>query len=238
MIINTGRKIEVTCHSHPATAPLAIAHALVAAAKSGSTAAGGKRPVPKPFERGKRLALDPMASMLGGGRTALVCWNLRREAIRSWASTLDAWAASEEKLSGHDTERLERLVQQAWNACVLSLRTWDSRFALQAVRSIPPSVVRTAAQLYGDTGSVAMIVRLMTAAAVAGDVKWPRVKEGTATGLGLTGDQLTDVTALLPEVLGRSIGTATLTWFAQGWYRWAGKGEKVIAIQAALILTT
>ena len=155
--------------------------------------------------------------------------DLRREAIWSWSSTLDAWAASEENLGGHDTERLERLVHVAWNACVQALRGWDSRFALQAVRSVPPKVVQVATQLYGDTGSVAMVIRLMTAAAVAGDVQWPRIKEGKITGLGLTAAQLTDVTARLPEILGRSIGAASLTYFAQGWYRWAGKGKKIVA---------
>jgi hypothetical protein len=51
----------------------------------------------------------------------------------------------------------------------------DSRFALQAVRSVPPNMVETAAQL-GDRRSVIVVIRLMTAAAVAGDTQWPRLK--------------------------------------------------------------
>jgi hypothetical protein len=54
--------------------------------------------------------------------------DLRNEAAWAWSSTLHAWVVSEGNVSGHDTERLERLVQRAWNACVQALRSLDSRF--------------------------------------------------------------------------------------------------------------
>ena len=83
-------------------------------------------------------------------------------------------------------------------------------------------MVETAAQL-GDRRSVIVVIRLMTAAAVAGDTQWPRLKVGKDKSIGLTGAQLADISTRLPEILGWSIGTASLTYFAQGWYRWAGK---------------
>jgi hypothetical protein len=87
---------------------------------------GGPEPPPR-IEANKRLALDPMASLLEDvvGPRLL---DLRNEAAWAWSSTLHAWVVSEGNVSGHDTERLERLVQRAWNACVQALRSLDSRF--------------------------------------------------------------------------------------------------------------
>jgi hypothetical protein len=176
-----------------------------------------------------RLALDPMASTLEDiVRPRLL--DIRHQAAWSWSSTLDAWVVSEENLGGHDTERLERLVQQAWNACQQALRSLDARFSLQAVRTLPQSVVEAATQLYGDRRSVIAIIHLMTAAAVRGDVQWPRIEAGKRNALELTAAQFANIAAELPEILGRSIGTASLTYFAQSWYRWAGKGKTMVAL--------
>src|SRR5258708_2014197 len=63
-------------------------------------------------ETSNRLLIDPMASMLENmvGPRLL---DVRREAAFAWCSTLDTWVISEERLGGYDTQRLERLVQQA-----------------------------------------------------------------------------------------------------------------------------
>src|SRR5438270_7378512 len=136
------------------------------------------------------LAFDPMASLLEECvRPRLEV--LRRAAIRAWVSALNTWVIAEESLKGHDTERLERLVNTAWAYCKKEIGVWDSRFALQSVRSLPPEIIDLAIQLAYDSEALTGVLWVATAAAIAPrETRWPRGETGGQNWINLTPDEL------------------------------------------------
>lgn len=165
------------------------------------------------------IAFDPMASLMEEYVRPRML-SMRRAALRVWHVTLDRWVIEEESLGGHDTERLERLIDLAWKACKEEIGGWDSRFALQSLRSLPPEAIDWTIQLGDDPDRLAGIVIIATAAAATSNgIRWPKSQ--------LTPEQLEIVMQQAPDVLGGCLGTAHLVFQAQGWYRWAGKGKRL-----------
>ena len=175
-----------------------------------------------------QIGFDEMASLL----ERIVRPRLpeaRIAAAKIWSITLDGWASSEERLSGHDTERLERLIDQAWIACKNAVCKWDPRFALQAIRSLPSEVIDAIGQLALDPSAVTAVIRLSTSAAIQSNgVTWPKIDETRKTSIEITSEQWDAILDQAPQVLGECVGAATLVYFAQTWYRSAGKGKKIV----------
>jgi hypothetical protein len=176
----------------------------------------------------RRFPLDPMATVLEDVMRPRLA-DARRAAARAWAATLGSWAESEAAAPArYDTERIERLIECAWSACCDYFRGWDPRFALQAIRTVPPLDVALIGQSLDDSGRVRNLLRLLTAAALAsGGERWPRGEEPGRTWIELTPEQWLAVTDRFPEALGGAIGAGQLLYQAQGWYRWAGKGKRI-----------
>lgn len=152
----------------------------------------------------------------------------RRAAARAWAATLGGWAESEAVTQAdYDTERIERLIERAWSASCGCFRAWDPRFALQAVRTLPLSIVALIGQCPYDRLYVLNLLRLLTAAALASGERWPRGEDVGRDWIALTTEQWRAVTDRLPEALGGAIGAGQLLYQAQVWYRWAGKGKRI-----------
>jgi hypothetical protein len=157
---------------------------------------------------------------------------MRRAALRTWQATLNRWVIEDESLGakGHDTERLERLIDFAWDSCRTEIGAWDPRFALQSLRSLPPEIINLITQSVADPNSVAGIIRIATAAAATSKkTTWPKDAEGEKNYIQLTPEQLTEVSQDAPKILGSCIGAAHLMYQAQGWYRWAGKGKRLVS---------
>jgi hypothetical protein len=158
---------------------------------------------------------------------------MRRAALRVWAATMNRWAVEDESLDskGYDTERLERLIDLAWASCRAEIGIWDSRFALQSLRSLPPEIVNLTTQSVADPSSVAGIIRIATAAAATlSETRWLKGVEVERNYIQLTPEQSTDIAQQSPKVLGGCIGAAHLMYQAQGWYRWVGKGQRLISM--------
>ncbi len=177
--------------------------------------------------RGDRFPIDPMAMYLKDiVRPRLL--DARRAAARAWCVTLGGWAESEVAATGHDTERVERLIERAWRACCDCFCAWDPRFALQAIRTLPPQSVSLIGQSIGDQVGLLGTLRLLTAAALSsGGDRWPRGEEAGRNWIDLEPAQWRAVTERLPDVLGRAIGNARLLFEAQRWYRLTGKGKPI-----------
>jgi hypothetical protein len=146
---------------------------------------------------------------------------------------LDNWVVGEEALNGHDTERLERLIEQAWISCKEAIGVWDARFSVQCVRSLPPEVIDLGVQLMDDPRGLAEVIKIATAAAaVSCDVQWQKVGNIESNSIALSLEQFTSLTEEAPSVLGSCLGAARLVYDAQGWYRWAGKGKRLQSMPA------
>lgn len=153
---------------------------------------------------------------------------MRRAALRVWHVTLNSWVINEEALHGYHTERLERLIDQAWDAYRKTIEAWDPRFTLQSLRSLPPEVIDLIAQLASDSIALAGVVRVATAAAASSrGAQWHRGENEVRNWVALDSEHLTILADQAPDVLGSCLGAARLVYEAQGWYRWAGKGKRL-----------
>jgi len=155
---------------------------------------------------------------------------LRKAAVESWAILINEWTLDEQSKSvSHDTERLERLVERAWTAAIFALDSWDPRFSLQALRTLPHGMVAAACQLRkSDENVLFSVVQSMTSAALAGaGSAWQRSIEAARTTITLSGDELEALQDQAPTILGKCIGACNLLAHAQIWYRVAGKGKSV-----------
>jgi len=153
---------------------------------------------------------------------------MQQAAARTWSVTLDKWVSGEEQQQGFDTDRLDRLIQEAWDSCLDAVWSLDPRFTLQAIRSIPPEVIEVVTQRYGDRIGIVKIIHLATTAAVQQNgVIWPKRKGSESNWIDLESESFQLILKRLPEMLGGCIGAASLLDVVQGWHRSAGKGKKI-----------
>jgi SEC-C motif len=175
---------------------------------------------------------DPLASMLERVvRPHLI--SMRKAALIQWCEILDRWASEgAQHKDAFDTIRLERLQKTALGIAQDLLKAWDSRFSLQAVRSLPHCVVATICQIpASDIRQLAQVLDTLSAvAATAPGVRWPRIVSEELTAISLTDVQLLELELRIPEVLGRLIGACHLLVWSQIWYRWAGKGLRIASV--------
>ena len=176
---------------------------------------------------GYSIINDPMAERLEEiVRPRLL--QTRRTALLTWFQTMNHWVEEEVDQSGYDTERLERLIECAWERCCNSLRTLDSRYSFQAIRSLPLEVIDIVGQLFGDIERLKGVLRLMTAAALAsGSEEWDKSENASGTSIVISPEKFEKISDQLPDLLGECIGASLLLYEAQGWYRWAGKGKQI-----------
>ena len=159
---------------------------------------------------------------------------LRRFALIEWVRILDQWVEDDSsRKERFDTVRLERLSNIALLTAQRALTEWDPRFSLQAVQSLPHTVVASACQILPDDDAMLhQVLRTMRAVAASPNgVRWSRTVLEQGSEISLPHEHYEEIKARAPEIFGCLIGACHLLVWSQSWYRWAGKGRRIATVR-------
>jgi hypothetical protein len=162
---------------------------------------------------------------------------IQRNVFRVYSLTLDAWVASESSIEhGYDTERLERLIDRAWDAATTAIAPWDPLFAVPAIRSIPTQAIDFLCEIGGlDPRIIHEISGVATAAAAnRRGIEWRWWRKAQQRWISPGRVMRSLISESSPEVVGGCIGASLLMAMAQRWYRGAGKGLRIRTMPARL----